>query len=368
MNSTHNDVCEQIKAEARSKAVFTESQIDQIVKINVALQNVLIVSINDLKKKLECISDHREIERLEKAVDAMTCALSHLTTEVSHIEEVNAKQTCNIDKLFEYANTNSQIIAKLRAEMKDDTVQIHHLECEMNKLEKVVKCIELKEFRDGRVDNLIKKLQCFLTRTEMDKILARLAFLETKEYRDERIEKIIACLDKFETKKEVEELIKRIACLEAKEYRDERIEKIIACLDKFETKKEVEELIKRILCLEKRKLVDDRFDQVMHELCEMRKEIDTMRRVNCEQNKIINELNTENHKQEKEIECLNNMLKRNTLVLSNEIQEVEKHVTAEEKVDLNQNANIKFLQSEIVELKHQVERMLKANLVKKCDC
>lgn len=332
MNSTHNDVCEQIKAEARSKAVFTESQIDQIVKINVALQNVLIVSINDLKKKIECISDHREIERLEKAVDAMTCALSHLTTEVSHIEEVNAKQTCNIDKLFEYANTNSQIIAKLRAEMKDDTAQIHHLECEMNKLEKVVKCIELKEFRDGRVDNLIKKLQCFLTRTEMDKILARLAFLETKE------------------------------------YRDERIEKIIACLDKFETKKEVEELIKRILCLEKRKLVDDRFDQVMHEVCEMRKEIDTMRRVNCEQNKIINELNTENHKQEKEIECLNNMLKRNTLVLSNEIQEVEKHVTAEEKVDLNQNADIKFLQSEIVELKHQVERMLKTNLVKKCDC
>ena len=328
----------------------------------------MIASINDLKKKIECISDHREIERLEKAVDAMTCDLSHLITEVSHIEEVNAKQTCNIDKLFEYANANSQIIANIKTKMKDDTAQIHHLECEMNKLEKVVKGLELREFHDERVDKLMEKLQCFLTRAEMDKILARLACLEAKEYRDERIEKIIACLDKFETKKEVEELIKRIVCLEAKEYRDERIDRIIACLDKFETKKDVEELIKRILCLEKRKLVDDRFDQVMHELCEMRKEIETMRRVNCEQNKIINELNAENHKQEQEIECLNNMLKRNTLALSNEIQEVERHVTAEEKVDLNQNADIKFLQSEIVELKRQVERMVKANLMKGCDC
>lgn len=325
MTIINNDICDQIKSEARTKAVFTDSQIEQIVKINVTLQDSLITYITDLKKKNDIILKSDEILKLEKTIQSLTFSLSHLTTEVSRVENVNAKQAFNINELFEYDNANNQIIADLRK-------QIHNIETEILNIEKVVKSLMVKDFHDERVDRIIDNLKLFINKEELCKVLTRLTILE------------------------------------AKEYRDERIEQIIHCLEKFETKKEAEEIIKRLLCLENRKFADDRFSDLKSELCDLRKELDKMRYVNLEQNKIIKELDAENLKQNKEIECLNSMLKRNTLALSDEIQEVERQITLEEKVDFNQNADIKFLQSELLEMKRQIDRMVKAGLVNECDC
>lgn len=245
-----NQIIQTIKSECRSKSVFTESQIEQIIQICVVLQDGLVSIINEIKQ-------NNNIKALES----------------------------RMERLVTFSEKNTEVLLSLQ---------------------KQVKCLEVREMHDERVDNLMKEIRTVALKRDLEELLHRIAALECKDYKDNRIE----------------EVLKRFALLEAKELKDCRVEAII-------------------------------------------REIESNRRLNLEQTKAIHLLSEENAKQAKDILALNELLRRNSLALSTEIQSVEKHIAADDRVDITQNAEIIALRRDIVELKNQLDRITNTLLVKK---
>lgn len=241
--SAFERVYESIKTEARSEAVFTESQIKQIIKIDLAIQNDMICRLEELKKHM--------ID--EKVIKALECEIESCKSVIS--------------KLILFEEKEKEIMEDLR--------------CQMMK-------------HNERVDTILSRLSLYVTKKEFDEI--------------------------------------------------ERAIKILAA----------------------RELKDSRCDLLIQEIRGLKSEIKSLQVTNAEQSRFISALVTQNTAQQRDIECLNDVIKRNTLVLSNEIHDVEKHIALDAKVDMNQNTDIKFLQSEIAKLKDEIQRITNSFLVKDC--
>ena len=122
----------------------------------------------------------------------------------------------------------------------------------------------------------------------------------------------------------------------------------------------------RVEALEARKLHDERVDAL---LCEIKRLHDTVERfevVNRAQSEAIETLKARNCEQDRQIVCLNEKINRTAILLDGKVDNVEKHVLAEERVDLNQNTAIKLLQSQICELKEQMQVLTRTAYVKDC--
>lgn len=261
--SAFDSVFESIKSEARSEAVFTESQINQIIKIDLAIQSDILCKLEELKKKI-----------LEKSdLDKLIC-------EIESCKSV-------IAKLIAFEEKEKEIIEELRCQTAKNT----------------------KEIRENEM---------------------KIKILESRELRDDRVDDIMAKLSNFATQKEIDQLERAIKALASKEYKD------------------------------------NRYDVLIQELKSMKAEIKSLQVVNAEQSRVINSLSTQNAKQNHEIDCLNDLIKRNTVVLSNEIHDVEKHMAVDAKVDMDQNTDIRFLHGEIVNLKEELQRLTNSLLVRQC--
>lgn len=254
--SAFERVFQSIKTEARSEAVFTESQIKQIIKIDLAIQNDILCRLEELKKD---IIDEKVIKSLECEIESCKNIIS---------------------KLIIFEGKEKEIMEDLRCQTAKNTHDIKDIE-------------------------------------------TKLKLLEHKEFVDERVDTILSRLSLYATKKEIEEIERAIKVLAAKEMKDSRCDLLI-------------------------------------------QEIRELKITNAEQSRFINALVTQNTAQQRDIECLNDLIKRNTVVLSNEIHNVEKHIAVDAKVDMNQNTDIKFLQGEIANLKDEIQRLTNSLLVKDC--
>lgn len=274
------------------KAVFTASQTEEILRLDVAMNRIAIAEI----EKLKCIKyDNLKYAELES----------------------------EINKLIEYDEHNSEIVSCLRREVKNLEEELNSVEHKVHELSERTGVAMLSQAHE------LQQLECVVKK------------LAIKEYKDERIE----------------DIVRRLVIVENREMKDCRVEKILECLKLYETKETVQQLIKRLALHEAKEVRDARVDAVLAELCQLKK-------VNEKQNQHISELTSQNLHQSEEIRCLTEKLNRNTLALDNKIDTLERREAVDNKVDFDQNAAIKFLQSEIARLHHEMDNFQKAMLLK----
>lgn len=277
--------------ECAANAVFTVSQIKEIVRLSLSLDRVLIEAIEHI-----CLPD--EIGKLIEYDEHNTIIVSTMKRDIENLEK---EVSCIEHKLNELSqNTAAALLSQAN---------------ELNELEQVVK-------------NLVRK-------EVIEDIVRRLSIQEHRDMKDCRVEKIIENLEEF---------LRRIVALERKEIHDTR----------------VDSLIKRIAVLEAKEIHDARVDALL-------RKIKSMEEVNENQSKHICELTAENNKQKEQIECLNEKLNRNIIALDNKIDQLERKETLDVKVDLEQNAALKFLQAEHASLKADFERLERTLLLNSCN-
>lgn len=395
-------------------AVFTVSQNKEIIRLDVVFNHFLLKKIDDLSHKLSLINNADELKELEKKIEC-------LRSEILFKHSVEN----DIEKLIAYDENNTEIIAQVKREVEHNESELHKMEerialtlvSQANEIEKLVKenkinsiqsakishlenileemrkelCVlEKRELKDERVDAVIHLLEKLATKDEIkeiicdvamlkhremkdervEQILRRIASLEAREMKDDRIDTVLSLMTALATKKElseieyklqllekraiidhrVDEVLKRLACLEAKEMKDYRVDKIIEALKLFETKEDIEKIIKRVAALESKEFHDKRVDLLLSEISKLEVK--------------LNESIKTNLKQSEEIRCLSEKLNRNTLALDGKIDEVERHELVNEKLDYDQNASLKFMQSEISRLAQDIERLQKVALIK----
>lgn len=370
-----------------AKFELLNSEIEQIVRydelnkvmvseIKKGLENVQC-ELNSLECRIEkfdekvainLLSQAEELERMEKVNCVQSVKLSELQEELCQIRKLVVKN--EVKDAFEAIKAlEKRICALEHLKLKEELME--HIAC----LEKKIYALEHKVLKDERVDAILSMMCSFVTKEAIEEILCQLKKLECKEMIDHR----------------VDEVLKRLCALEKKEIHDERVDVLIKRLCMLETKEEAQELLKRIAALEAKEMHDARVDLLLHEICEINKHVKNLSEQNCKQNKQIeflveqnckqhkqietlSEQNCNQHKQievlvehsakqHREIECLNEKLNRNTLVLDSKIDNVERKEVADTKVNFDQNAAIKFLQTEIVKMNQEIERLQKALLV-----
>ena len=410
-----------------SEAVFTLDQTEEIVRISTTFDKILIKEIeiiecklehikcyNDskieclkaefcaLKKdafddaainaKLECLNN--EIEQLIKYDEHNTCmvveikkSLEYTQNEIKCLEvkldkfeervavnllsqaeeldrmtKVNCVQSEKLNELQEELCELKKMVMK--DEVKDLVYEIKCLEkrliviehCEVHKeimealicLEKRVLCIEKRVIHDERVDAILGMLSSFVTKEIIEDLLCKIRHLEAKEYVDNR----------------VDEILRRLCLLEVKEIHDERIDKLLCVLKTMETKENAEKLVKRLALLEAKEIHDTRVDLLLCELSKINHRLDQSSAINAAQSEQLRILSVQNTNQAQQIVCLSEKLNRNSLILDSKIDVVEKRELEDEKVDYNQNASLKFMQTEIARLAHDVDHLQKVALVK----
>lgn len=277
------------------KAVFTVSQTEEIIRLDIALNKLALSEI----EKLKCIKRDE--------------SLAHKLCEIE--SEVN--------KLIEYDEHNSEIVSSLKREMK-------HVDQELTSLDK-----KIHELSEKTAEAMISQDR------ELQEVECTVKKLALREYKDERIE----------------DIIRRLALAESREMKDCRVDRILDLLKLFETKESIQQLVKRIALCEAKEYRDERIETILHEICELKK-------VNKEQNQHIVDLTNQNTHQSQEIKSLSDKLNRNSLALDTKIDNVERLETLETKVNLDQNASIKLLQSEIFRLKQEMDNIQKVILVR----
>lgn len=284
-------------------AVFTENQTNEIIRLDTFFNDLLLKKIKDLYSK------------------------------ISHV----GKNDLEIERLISYDENNTEIISEMKRE-------IDHSECELHRLEE-------------KVDKLEEKSALAL--------ISQAHEIETLIKDNE-----INCIQNTKIKylqENIEDMKKGLCMLEKREMKDERVESIIHFLDKVASKDEIKQIICDLTTLKHREMKDERVDNFICEISKLEKKIEELVKSNALQNNSIKGLIEQNNRQNEEIRCLSEKLNRNTLALDSKINEVEKQELVNEKIDLSQNANLTFIQSQISKLTAEVDRLQKIILVKPCE-
>ena len=92
--------------------------------------------------------------------------------------------------------------------------------------------------------------------------------------------------------------------------------------------------------------------------------LDEISKINAIQSKKIDELILQNNYQSNEIRQLTEKLNRNSMLLDTKINELERRETKENRVEYDQNATLKFLQSEVMRLTQEFNRLEREKLLK----
>lgn len=397
-----------------SEAVFTLDQTEQIVKICVTIDHILVEEIEKLECRLEHLKGSNKYEELEKEIKLLKLEL--LKDDKFDDREINAKLHCltnEIEQLIKYDEHNSCIVAEIKKNLEHTHCEVECIEAKLEKFEERVavnllsqaeeldrmtvinssQSVKLKELQNelcelkklatkDHVEEVVDELMCLKKRLEvlehcelrkeMMELVAclekRLSCLEKRVLRDERVDAILGMLSSFVTKEVIEELMCKIKHLELKECVDHRVDELLRRLCLLQTKEEAEKLVKRIATLEAKEIHDARVDLLLCELSKINHRLDQSTAVNVAQAEQLRVLFVQNANQAQQINCLNEKLNRNTLVLDNKIDVVERRELEEEKVDFNQNASLKFLQAEITKMARDIERLQKAALVRPPSC
>lgn len=348
------------EAAINAKIECLNNEVEQLFKYDE--HNTCIVT--EIKKSLE--HTQCELNLLEAKVDKfeerVAVNLLSQAEELDRVAKVNCAQSAKLKDLQEELCELKKLAA--RDQVKDVIEQIKCLErrlcaienTEVHKelaeaiacLERRVSCLEKRVFRDERVDAILGMLSSFVTKEAIEELLCKIRHLEAKEYVDERVDQIL----------------KRLCLLEVKEIHDERVDKLICLIRALETKEDAEKLAKRLALLEAKEVHDQRVDLLLCELSKINHKLEQITVVNVNQAEQIRVLTCQNANQAHEINCLNEKITRNSLVLDNKIDVVERRELEDEKVDYNQNASLKFLQTEVMRLAQDVERLQKVNLAK----
>jgi len=358
------------------------------------LQTKMIVELAESSKTVND-NQNSKIYDLNCEIESLKCDLNRLENQL----DCNLKD-CKLDDIF----------------------------CKMDKLSSKVEladvierliCVEKRNFIDERIEDVLKRikfLECKDNKDErIEDILRRLLILEQCNFKDERVDAILDIISDLVTKKDLCSIKQEICDIKCKKFRDDRVDDILCILNKFCTIDEVIKIKTRIEILENMKLCDDRVDdliiiinkmrldidrlecsdnkmkvdinelvisdnkmkvdinglvhsdnQLKSEICELKVIIGKLVKENKEQNVIIRNLNAGHISQENQIKCLSTSVKRTDIILDTKINNVEKHVLNDERIDNNQNANICTLQTEIKALNDKLNLFMKQDIISKC--
>uniref|UniRef100_A0A6C0BEF5 Uncharacterized protein n=1 Tax=viral metagenome TaxID=1070528 RepID=A0A6C0BEF5_9ZZZZ len=392
------------------------SHVDDIKKIEAEISEIKNLiqtepSILCQVKKLE-----EDLDRLLTYVEKDSKVIVSLQKEVHENQVENYKLSEQLKKTNEKVsyefNIQTKIISDMNKKEKDiNDKQSNAIIClreELNFLETKVKSIESKDYKDDRIDQILVKLSDFASKKELLELFSRLVGLEKKKLFDERVDELITRLKALECKdhkdERIEQILKHIAILENRElkderfesiinvistvatkkellkvqnevellinkkHQDERVDKVLSMLKEFETIKEAFKTKERIQLLESKKHQDDRVDELICHIKKIELQLERVETQNKLQNNQITSLVQKNIEQENEIQCLNTKLNRSAIILDQKVDNVEKHVLLDGKNDFDQNANIKFLQTEINSLKQEISSITRNLYVKDCGC
>ena len=411
--------------------VYNKCLIDAIDELKIKIKEIssleelnrLESEFYKLKRLVESSPDLScELHKLENEVDQLLSYDEKNTEVVSHLQREVSETECEIHKLSEHLDKTDEKMAsefliqtKMIVDMDSKNQSVNNkqneritaLSYEVEKLEHSVLLLEAKDNKDQRVDQILAKLRDFVSKNELVELLERLACIEKKKILDERVDELIRRIRELEcrdykdlrieeilkrlllvehremrderfdavmeilsdvvSKKELEKLRCEVAALAAKKFHDERVDQILSMLSEFQTVKDAVKMKLRLDALEARKIHDERFDLLMSDMAKMKIKVDTLEVQNQVQSQVLNALLVKNTEQDHEIQCLNEKFNRSLIMVDQKVDNVERHALQEEKVDLDQNASIKFLQSEIFALKNQLSVLTRAAYVKSCD-
>ena len=326
----------------------------------------------------------RDIDRLELVDEGLKSEINDLQCQIDKIkEEVYrvAKREIKDERVDTIVSTINRLATK--EEMKDILYDITLL--------------KKREMRDERVDTIIRRIVALENKDYRDEriesIIKRVSTLESKE---DRVTGILSLMTSLATKKELEEIgckvdyltqksfidervtgvLKRLRHLEEKELKDERVDALITLLSSLATKNELDEMRSLIGNCGNSSYLDSKFDEISrkvnsielksnnNQVYSLNSRLDEISKINAIQSKKIDELILQNNYQSNEIRQLTEKLNRNSMLLDTKINELERRETKENRVEYDQNATLKFLQSEVMRLTQEFNRLEREKLLK----
>lgn len=397
----HQSQCGILINTAAKDAVFTVSQTEKIVQIAGKLDECVIKAIESVKpcdysNQLACLEN--DIQKLEKEVKRMECEIDGLvsydeknTEDIECIESNIAKLACEIEKLKKGDNIDdakmaalSAEINKLQCEIKTMSEKIGHaLLSQAKELDRVANQLECVEDEIKADEAKVSKLACDVCKVdkevdhlqcEVKELASEVACLAKKDHKDDRIDAILAMLSSMCTRAELcalEKADKAMQC-EIEKIQCE-LKKLVQSISCMGPDSRIETILKRLACLEVKKYEDARVEALMCEIAKLEKQMACQEAVNVRQQKSIDALYTQNVHQAEDIKCLFEKVKdlsckldRNSVTLQNEIDCLEKEEYADKKLDASQSAQIVTMQSQMVKMQGEIDRLEKALLVRPC--
>lgn len=353
-----------------SEAVFTISQREEIVKIDMAFNDLLMDEINTIKCQLKNLQP-TDLTTIENKI---SCILSDIKTQ-DLLEEKVRRLSKEVEALIKYDENNSIVITKLTEEFNRFNKDVKYLDIKIKELsDKTAAALVCQGTELNELSRRVSKLQ-----VQMDE-------LECMIRKDTRASEFLKIVKELATKEEI--ILKRLAVLEAINYKDNRVDHILDVISTLATQKEIEKLDAKVCVLARREFVDSRVDSLMRKLAVLedrdikdkrveqilrilntfstKEDIEEIKKINAAQTVMIKDLHVENTKQQEHIQCLTAKLNRDILMLDGKINAVAANETLDKKVDYEQSSDIKFLQSQIVKLNEEMDRLQKVVLMKPC--
>lgn len=340
--------CENIIKCVPKDAVFTMSQTEKIVQIASSLDQCFIDAIEVNKNRdFSC-----QINKLENEVNGLIAYDEKNTDDIRSLEQSIVKLNNDTNHLECELKTMSEKTGRaLLSQAKELDHVTAQTSCMQMEIRDVKKNIEIVEKSIGKLDIHIDAIE-----TDVEHLQKELKMLSCKEFKDTRIEAIIAKLASICTRYEIEQEIKRI---------DNEIKSLV-----FEDAR-VDVILKRLICLEAKKMEDSRVETLISEIVRLEKKIIVEESINIKQQKIIDSLLVQNTNQSEDIKCLieqmknlNTKIDRNSINLDNKIDCLAKEEYADKKVDAAQSAQIATIQSQMDKIQTEIDCVEKVILVK----
>lgn len=292
---------------------------EDLKKVNGEL-NCLESVVDKLDKRVDFLDS--KVEKLDKRLDTIECELNKLSDRVAHALISQAEEIKRLSRELDQLQCEvSKLTEKVCRLKEGDKYDDSKLQAEICALAKRVKALECMDYKDERIDQILCMLADMVTRCEFEKlecdlrklektvrclsfkderiedILRRLACLEAKDWRDKRVDELVC---------KVRELEKRVAAQEAVNFKQQKSIDTLYCLN-VKQEQEIKCLNEKLCALsEKVSRNDNILDSKIN--CVAKEEADDKRVDACQSAQIrtLNEL-------VKDMQCQINVLTRNVI-------------------------------------------------------
>jgi hypothetical protein len=167
------------------EAVFTYSQTEEIIRLDLLLNSIFVDALNELESK---ICEDKRIAVIMKEIEDLVVYDENNTLAMKEMKESSKLMKTDLDKLnCHIAEFEKNVSVNLLSQAE-----------ELNKVSKVNACqsVKISELKN-EVDEIERKLSSFLVKESLEDIILRLKRVEMREIVDHRVDSLLTKFEDF---------------------------------------------------------------------------------------------------------------------------------------------------------------------------